>query len=173
MVKFSKINRTIVQKNREKSRQSIQLLNIDENTRKILRVILFNPRLSYREIARMTKLSVATVSEKIRKLMTDGIIKGFHTDVDAKKLGYGLTAVIEVIASKGEFTEAAKEISKFPNVYAVYSISGPYDVTIVAKFRSSDELSEFLKKLNKKPSVVRTETHVVLRTIKEDFRVRV
>lgn len=173
MAKYLKINRTIGHKTIKSVKSSLRMFGIDENDRKILRMLLFNPRLSYREIARATKLSVGTVSERIRKLMRDGFLRGFHADIDAKKLGYGLTAVIEVIASKGEFLGAAEEISRYPNVYGVYAISGPYDAMVIAKFRDSDELNDFLKKLNKKPDVVRTETHIVLKTMKEDFRVRV
>jgi len=173
MVKKLRINQTIVQKNREKIEQSEQLLNIDENERKVLRTLLFNPRLSYREIARMTDLSVATVSEKIRKLMTNRIIKGFHADIDAKKLGYELTAIIELIAPKLELIKAMEKITKLPNVYAIYHTTGDVDMIVIAKFRTVDELQNFLGKLYNFMAIQRSETRIVLKTIKEDFRVKV
>ena len=66
--------------------------------------------------------------------------------LDHEKLGYDLTAVIEVTAIKGKITEVEKHISKFPNVCAVYDITGLTDMVIVAKFKSRGELSNFVKK---------------------------
>ena len=89
--------------------------------------------------------------------------------LDHEKLGYDFTAVIEVTAIKGKITEVEKHISKFPNVCAVYDITGLTDMVIVAKFKSRGELSNFVKKDISLPYIDRTNTHVVLITVKEDF----
>ena len=61
-------------------------------------------------------------------------------------------------------------MSKLPNVCAVYDVTGLTDAMVVAKFRSRRELSKFTKGLLAMPYVERTNTHVVLTTVKEDFR---
>jgi DNA-binding Lrp family transcriptional regulator len=63
-----------------------------------------------------------------------------------------------------------KQIAKFPNVCAVYDTTGLTDMTIIAKFKGRAELSNFVKKDLSLPYVERTNTHVVLVTVKEDFR---
>jgi DNA-binding Lrp family transcriptional regulator len=81
-----------------------------------------------------------------------------------------LTAIIEVTAHKGKIVEVEKAISKFPNVCAVYDITGLTDMIIVAKFRNRKELSQFVKKELALSAIERTNSHMVLVTIKEDFR---
>jgi DNA-binding Lrp family transcriptional regulator len=55
-------------------------------------------------------------------------------------------------------------------VCAVSDITGLTDMIVVAKFRNRKELSNFVKKDISLPYVERTNTHVVLITVKEDFR---
>ena len=56
------------------------------------------------------------------------------------------------------------------HVFGVYDVTGEIDAVIIAKFRSVAELSSFTKRLLANPYVERTNTHVVLNVIKEDFR---
>ena len=106
---------------------------------------------------------------RVQKLEKGSIIKSYSAVLDHEKLGYDLTAVIEVTAIKGKITEVQKHISKFPNVCAVYDITGLTDMIIVAKFRNREELSNFVKKDMSLSYIERTNTHMVLITVKEDF----
>ena len=142
---------------------------LDEIDLKILRRVLKDARMSYRKIADEIEVSPPTVLSRVQKLEKDKIIKSYSAVLDHEKLGYDLTAVIEVTAIKGKITEMEKHISKFPNVCAVYDITGLTDMVIVAKFKSRGELSNFVKKDLSMPYIDRTNTHVVLITVKEDF----
>jgi len=86
------------------------------------------------------------------------------------EMGYELTAITEVTVSKGKLLEMEKKIAKLTNICAVYDITGLTDAIIVAKFHSRKELSSFTKALLGMPFVERTNTHIVLTTVKEDFR---
>jgi DNA-binding Lrp family transcriptional regulator len=110
-----------------------------------------------------------TVLNRIQKLEQQHIIKYYSAILDHEKLGYDLTTIIEVTAVKGKITEVEKHISKFSNVCAVYDITGLTDMIIVAKFKNRKEFSDFVKKDLSLPYIDRTNTHVVLITVKEDF----
>ena len=148
-------------------------LSIDEIDRKILKLLLQDARFSYREISRQTKLSTTTVIERLRKLRANGIITGYSVDLDSKKLGLGLTAIIELVGRKLELIKAIEKIKEFPNVYAIYYTTGDVDMIVVVKFKTVDELQNFLGDLYQLMDVQRSETRIVLNTIKEDFRVMV
>jgi DNA-binding Lrp family transcriptional regulator len=60
--------------------------------------------------------------------------------------------------------------STFPNSRAVYDIGGLTDMIVVAKFKNRGQLSNFVKKDLTLPYVERTNTHIVLLKVKEDFR---
>ena len=145
-------------------------IELDETDVKILKLLLSNSRLSFREIARHLNLSVGTVISRIKSMEKERIVKGYAAIVDHEKLGYELTAVIEITVSKGKLLEVEKEVAKLKNVCAVYDITGLTDALIIAKFRRRQELSEFVKKILAMPFVERTNTHLVLATVKEDFR---
>ena len=98
------------------------------------------------------------------------VITGYNVTIDFESLGYDLTAVTEVAVSRGKLPTTEKEIANLPGVCAVYDVTGDYDAMVVAKFRSRKELSSFAKGLLAMPFVERANTHVVLSTVKEDFR---
>jgi DNA-binding Lrp family transcriptional regulator len=145
-------------------------MNIDETNVKILRKLLSDARLSYRKIANEIGVSPPTVLARVERLENDHVIKFYSAILDHEKLGYDLTAIIEVTAVKGKITEVEKHIAKLSNVCAVYDITGLTDMVIIAKFKNRKDLSNFVKKDLSMPYVDRTNTHVVLLTVKEDFR---
>lgn len=128
-------------------------------------------RSSYREIAKRVGVSTGTVLARTRKMEKDGIIRGYSAIVDYEKLGFQLTAITEITVSKGKLLEMEREIAKLPATCAVYDITGLTDAMIVAKFRDREDLSKFTKSVLSMSFVERTNTHIVLTTVKEDFRI--
>jgi len=143
---------------------------LDEIDRKLLRELLIDSKRSYRELARSIGVSTATVINRVQRLESSGVIKGYTIMVDHERLGFELTVITEITVSKGRLIEVEEAVSKLPNVCAVYDVTGLTDAMVVAKFRSRRELSKFTKGLLAMPYVERTNTHVVLTTVKEDFR---
>ena len=145
-------------------------MNIDEVDRKILSELLRDCRRSYRSIARRAGISVGTVLTRIRRLEKAGVIKGYTAILDHERLGYQLTVLAEISVSKGKLLEMEEAISKLPNTCGVYDVTGLTDAIVLAKFRNRDELSHFTKNLLSMPFIDRSNTHVVLTTVKEDLR---
>ena len=139
---------------------------VDEN---ILKNLMMDARLSARQLALKLGMSTVTILSRIRKLEKEKIIKGYTTLIDHEKLGYDLTAIIEIIAKK-DILDIEDKLSKMDNVCGVYDITGNTDTVIIAKFKERNELSAFVKALSAMANVENTITHVVLNTAKEDFR---
>jgi DNA-binding Lrp family transcriptional regulator len=145
-------------------------LEIDELDRKILQSYLMDARLSYRELGLKLGVSTTTIQSRTNKLEKAGIIRGYAAVFDHEKIGFQLTAITEVSVAKGKLLELEREVAKMPQVLAVYDVTGLTDAIVIAKFKSRDELSKFTKALLAMPFVERTNTHMVLTTVKEDFR---
>jgi len=143
---------------------------LDETDKRILKNLMVDARLSARQLALKLGMSTVTVLSRIKKLEKEKIIKGYTAIIDHEKLGYNLTAIIEIIGKKDKIMDIEVEISKIENVCGVYDITGNTDTLIIAKFKERNELSEFVKGLSSIPNVENTITHVVLNTAKEDFR---
>jgi DNA-binding Lrp family transcriptional regulator len=148
-------------------------VEIDAIDRKLLMEILRDSRVSLRRLAEEMNVSPATLHNRLLRLVQEGVIKGFTALIDYSKLGYSLTSVIMAKVDGKYLVEFEKEIANMDNVIAVYDIVGEYDVIVVAKFRSVEDLDSFLKNLLKNPKVERTHTSIVLNVVKEDPRIKV
>ncbi len=146
-------------------------MRLDETDVKILKALTADARFSSRQIAKQCAVSIGTVLSRIKKMENEGIIRGYSALLDHEKLGYELTVLSEITVSKGRLLEMENEIARLPNVCCVYDVTGLTDAVIIAKFKNREELSKFTKRLLALPYVERTNTHVVLTTIKEDFHI--
>lgn len=145
-------------------------MDLDKTDERILRNLMMDARLSARQLALKIGISTVTVLSRIKKLEKEKIINGYTALIDHEKLGYSLTAIIEIIGKKDKIIDIEMELSKFENVCGVYDITGNTDTLVIAKFKSRSELSEFVKGLASIQNIENTITHVVLNTAKEDFR---
>jgi len=146
------------------------VIYLDETDIEILKALTLDARLSSRQIAKQCGVSIGTVLSRIKRMENEGIIRGYSALLDQEKLGYELTVVSEITVSKGRLLEVENEIARLPNVCCVYDVTGLIDAVIIAKFHNREELGKFTKRLLAIPFVERTNTHVVLTSIKEDFR---
>ena len=145
-------------------------MELNETDKKILKNLLEDARFSSRQIAKNVGVSVGTVLSRIKKMEEAGLIKGYSVILDHEKIGYELTVVTEITVSKGRLVEMENEIAKVPGVCGVYDVTGLTDAIIIGKFKNREDLGKFTKHLLALPYIERTNTHVVLTTVKENFR---
>ncbi len=142
---------------------------IDKVDLQILKKLKEDCRKSYRTLGEEMGLAPGTVSTRVKKMKQKGIIKNFSVIINYEQIGYELTSIIEIIVSKGKLIETEKDLAKFPQVCAVYDATGITDIIVVAKVQSRSELSRLIKTFLAMKYIERTNTHVVLTTVKEDF----
>ena len=145
-------------------------MTLDTLAKKILNNLTVDARQSARQLALKLGVSTVTILSRMKKLEKEKIILGYTVTIDHERIGYSLTAIIEIMAKKDRIVDIEEEVSKFENVCGVYDITGTTDTIIIAKFKERNELSTFVKGLASIPNVENTITHVVLSTAKEDFR---
>ncbi|MFP3346230.1 MAG: Lrp/AsnC family transcriptional regulator [Sulfolobaceae archaeon] len=148
-------------------------VEMDTVDRKLLIELLKDSRVSLRKLAEEMNVSPATLHNRLFRLVQEGVIKGFTALIDYSKLGYTLTSIIMAKVDGKHLVEFEREIANLDNVIAVYDIVGEYDVAVIAKFRSVEDLDNFLKSLLKNPKVERTHTSIVLNVVKEDPRIKI
>jgi len=144
-------------------------MKIDSTDSSIIAVLEKNARLSFRKIAKKVGVSVATVMNRVNKLEKEGAIKRYSVILDYDVLEYDLQALISIIVSKGKLFQVEKKIASHPNVVAVYDITGHFDVIVLTRFKTRKSLDSFLKKIQSLDFVEKTETQIILNTIKEDL----
>ena len=143
---------------------------LDELDVAILRRLNTDARKSFRDIARELRVSISTISNRVRRLEQEGITVGYIPVLDEKKLGYDVLAVIGIRISKGKLLEVQRKIGREDKVVDVYDVTGEYDSVIIARFRNTKELDAFIKRLVAMENVERTYTQVVLNVVKQEKR---
>jgi DNA-binding Lrp family transcriptional regulator len=147
------------------------MINMDELDYKILRKLNENARKSYREIARELKVSLSTISNRLKKLEDEKIIEGYIPVINQEKMGFDLTAVINVKISHGKLIEVQEKISKDKHVSSIYDITGDWDSLIIANFKDRRDLNGFIKGVLAMENVEKTNTQIVLNIVKNEKRV--
>ncbi len=141
---------------------------MDEVDAAILSILAGNSRTSLRRIASRIGLPYTTVYSRIRRMEEKGVIQRYTVLLDHSKLGYRITAVTQV-SVQGRYIESLEKlVAGRREAVAVYDITGEYDMLVIARFKSIEELDSFIKWLNKLEGVERTVSSVVFRVVKED-----
>ena len=143
-------------------------MKLEDTDKKILNIILENSRLSLRQIAKKADVSVATVMHHLNKMENEKIIKKYTSRLDYEKIGYDVEVMIEIRISKGKLFEVEKKIASNPNVFAIYDVTGAFDAVVLARFATRRQMDNFLKRIQTYEFVERTETKLILNTIKEE-----
>ena len=139
---------------------------------KLLKLLNQNARLSEEDLSVMTGQSEAEIHKEIAQMEENGLIRGYKTVVDWERIdSTAVSALIELkVTPKAGlgFEEVAKKVSKYPQVESVYLMSGGYDLSVMVKGKSFQEVAMFVaKELSTIDSVTSTATHFVLRRYKE------
>ena len=139
----------------------------------ILRILDEDARLSPDEIASMTGKSPEEVRAIIEDCEQKGIIRRYKTVVEWEKLGEEpVIAFIDVKVSPERgvgFDDVAERIYRFPEVRAVYLVSGLHDLRVQVTGKSMKEVAFFVaEKLATIDRVQSTNTHFLLKRYKED-----
>lgn len=138
----------------------------------LLSVIERNSRIPLDELAVILGVSKETVIDEMAKLEKEGVICGYHTLIDWEKTSQEkVNALIEVRVTpqRGQgFDKIAERIYNYPEVRAVYLISGGYDLLVTLEEKSLKEISMFVTdKLSTLDSVLSTATHFILKKYKD------
>ena len=140
--------------------------------KKILNYLEKNSRIDIKELAIILGEEESVVAEEIQKMEEEKVICGYHTMIDWDKTDTDyVTALIEVRVTpqRGQgFDSIAERIYKYPEVRAVYLISGGYDLMVILEGKSLKAVSQFVSdKLSTMDSVLSTATHFILKKYKD------
>lgn len=138
----------------------------------ILKYIEKNSRVDLGELAVLLGTDEVTVANEIAQMEKEKIICGYHTLIDWDKVGMEkVTALIEVKVTPQRnqgFDRIAERIYNYPEVTAVYLISGGYDLLVTLDGKTLKEVSQFVsEKLSPVEAVISTATHFILKKYKE------
>lgn len=89
---------------------------------RILAELQKDARITMAELGRRVHLSQPAVTERVRKLELNGVIKGYKAEVDYQRLGYGIRAMVRV--GRADYARVVKLIEQTPEVVNAYNVTG-------------------------------------------------
>jgi Lrp/AsnC family leucine-responsive transcriptional regulator len=148
---------------------------VDAVDLRILEILQRDARVTQQEIARRVKLSQPSVADRIHKLEARGVILGYVAKVDPAHLGKDITAFIGVgISHPKYFEQFGKKILALPDILECHRVAGSDSYLLKIRTENTRSLDRLLvQEIRTIPGVYRTETTLVLSSIKEDLALTV
>lgn len=144
---------------------------LDPFDRKIIDLLSRDGRMPVTELAERVGLSKTPCQVRLKRLVDDGVIKGFRAVVDMARLGLEHVAFTEVKLSdtrEQSLAEFNRAVMAIPEIEECHMIAGNFDYLL--KVRTAD-IRRFRTVLGEKistlPNVANTSTFVVMEPIKE------
>lgn len=146
---------------------------LDEKDKIILNLLQRNGRMTAKEVSEHVDLSVPAVTERMKKLMDEGIIHDFRAVVNPKLLGYNVAAfILVVMASSDRYEDLVEHAGRSGEVLECHSITGEGSHILKVRTHDASSLEELLREIQSWPGVSRTHTMVVMSTFKEDTKLQ-
>jgi Lrp/AsnC family leucine-responsive transcriptional regulator len=117
---------------------------LDDVNRAILEELQRDARLSMAELGRRINLSPPAVAERVLRLERDGVIRGYHAEIDPTKLGYSIAAVVRVAPATRQLDKIREIARETPEVVECHRITGEDCFFLKLHLRSIDELEALL-----------------------------
>ncbi|TQF05647.1 Lrp/AsnC family transcriptional regulator [Kitasatospora acidiphila] len=97
---------------------------LDALDRRLLAELQADARLSYNELSRRVSLSAPAVAERVRRLEADGVIAGYHAQVDLSRAGLPVTALVQVQCYGPRCLLRDPEVAEWPEVLQLHRVTG-------------------------------------------------
>ena len=136
---------------------------LDKIDKKIISILKSNARMSASNISESIKLSVPATTDRIKKLEDSKIIKGYYAEIDSRKIGLNLSALITVISSSSSnYGEIIKSANQLDEIVECYATTGRGSHILIIETENTNTLEKLLRKIQSWPNVIRTETQIIL-----------
>lgn len=145
---------------------------LDNIDRKLLSELQAEGRVTNVDLASRVGLTAPPCLRRVRALEEDGVIRGYHADLDASKLGFAIT-VFAMVSLRSQAEEDLKafedHIRTLPEVRECHMLNGEIDFILKIVSQDLQSFQEFLtSRLTPAPNVASVKTSLTIRTAKHE-----
>ncbi|OGU31289.1 MAG: AsnC family transcriptional regulator [Ignavibacteria bacterium GWA2_35_9] len=141
---------------------------LDDLDIKMLNMLQKKARTKRNELAEAVELSIPSVSERLHKLETNGVIEGYYTKLNRKIFGFDIMAyILVVMESSKHYRSLITHVEKKPEILECHSVLGEGSHLLKALVKNSEALEKLLSEIQAWTGVVSTKTTFVLSTLKD------
>ena len=142
-----------------------QKVEIDDIDRQLLDLLQQDARATNAELAAKVGIAQSTCIQRVRNLVSRGVIEGFHAKINPTATGQGLQVLISVTlraTARQQLSAFMSEMKALPEVQQVFFLGGSEDFIVHLATTDADHVREFvLENLSANPSVANTRTNII------------
>lgn len=147
-------------------------IDLDDKDKKILKLIANDARFNYLDIARKTRLNIKTVIKRVKELENKGIIRGYVTFLDPKKIGYNFFKLCIYLKNHhSKFNSFLQYCMNLPNVIHIIESLGPWEIELEIETKTMEDFYNLSHKIRNEFSniIKKTESVIISDEMKLDF----
>ncbi|MFB6070088.1 MAG: Lrp/AsnC family transcriptional regulator [Halanaeroarchaeum sp.] len=138
-------------------------MELDDTDRAILRELQRNARTPFSEIARRIDMSSATVHDRVKRMEEEGVIRGYHAEVEPTAVGLGVEAVVGMQIEQGKADETLERLTEVEEIQEVLLTTGDWDAVVQLVSGDTEGLRQLMfDRIPGINGIVRSQTMVVL-----------
>lgn len=150
--------------------KNISHVEIDDIDRILLDALAENARITNADLAERAGIAQSTCITRVRNLVKQGVIEGFHARISPAALGNGMQVLISVTlraSARQQLSQFMEEMRGLPEVTQVFFLGGTEDFILHLTARDSDHIRDFvLDHLSANPAVANTRTNMIFQHLK-------
>jgi len=150
--------------------QSLAPALFDRIDARLLDEVQRDARLTTAELASRVALSTSPCWRRLKRLESEGVIRGYRAQLAPEALGWGVTAFVHVLMENHSMALGAKfeeAVQRIPEVVACHNVSGEYDFLLQVVARDLRRFGEFARTtIRTLPGVKEMNSSFSLREVK-------
>lgn len=137
---------------------------MEETDRKILTLLAADGRMSYTDLGKSTGLSTSAVHQRVKRLESRGLIKGYGATIDHEQIGRALTAFISIRPiDPSEPDDSPERLRDIAEIESCWSVAGEESYILKIRVATPGDLEDLLARIRAAANVS-TRTTIVLST---------
>ncbi|MAT28955.1 MAG: AsnC family transcriptional regulator [Sandaracinus sp.] len=149
------------------------IYELDAIDAQLLNELQNDAKISLKRVGEKVGLSAPAVMERVRKMEQAGVIKGYHAQIDSRRVGIDVAAFIGVTIGDPKQVEAFEAwVVDVPAILEMHHVTGGYTLLLKVRTKNTSELEGLIRRVRSLEGISHTETMVILSTHTERIPVK-
>ena len=121
----------------------------------IVEMLRENARMTFSEIGRVVGISRVAARHRVEQMEKNGIIRGYHAEIDLKAMPKGIRFTLDIEAAPGHYAEVIETLSASSMLHEIYGTSGKSHIHVMGVAPNSETLGRYANYLYRTTTGIR------------------
>lgn len=143
-------------------------LKLDETDTSILKALMKDGRLSFRQIATQVGVTTPTVESRVKRMTESGVIKKIAPILDIDKVEKGVSVILMLKVDLGKVNSVTEKLKPLDEVRSIFLSTGAANLVVRVAMSSNEAFQDFLSERVATLGVDVVSSEVITRTVKDE-----